>query len=368
MRKIFSLLFAALMSATMFAATYTVVGASAITGSNWDYTDASNDMTLVSGTTYQLVKSDLALEAGDYIFKVCVDHSYETEYPSGYGNNATVNIAATGKYKITFTFDSNSHDVNAVAEKTGDAVVVSAMKVKGAWDGWNEHEMTIAGDNKTASVTITISAVATYEFGLDKAGSFIANGATLTRESNSGVVTSNVSNMKLEVDAIGDYTFTWTYETNTLVVTYPVADPNARPTVQMKGSWDDWADAVDFVWADDKTTASVTKNLTKDVTYNFKMIIGGQWKSKDWNINREYNTVESITENPTENINITADVTGDYKFTWTYATNTLVVTYPTSTALDNAAVEAKAVKVVRNGMLLIEKDGKTYNVLGTVVR
>lgn len=38
------------------------------------------------------------------------------------------------------------------------------------------------------------------------------------------------------------------------------------------------------------------------------------------------------------------------------------------TALDNINAEAKAVKVVRNGMLLIEKNGEVFNVLGTRVR
>lgn len=38
------------------------------------------------------------------------------------------------------------------------------------------------------------------------------------------------------------------------------------------------------------------------------------------------------------------------------------------TALDNTNANAKAVKYVRNGMLLIEKNGEVYNVLGTRVR
>ena len=39
-----------------------------------------------------------------------------------------------------------------------------------------------------------------------------------------------------------------------------------------------------------------------------------------------------------------------------------------ATGIDNTVVGEKAVKVLRNGMLLIEKDGKTYNVLGTIVK
>ena len=38
------------------------------------------------------------------------------------------------------------------------------------------------------------------------------------------------------------------------------------------------------------------------------------------------------------------------------------------TAIDNTVAGEKAVKVLRNGQLFIEKDGKTYNVLGTMVK
>ena len=38
------------------------------------------------------------------------------------------------------------------------------------------------------------------------------------------------------------------------------------------------------------------------------------------------------------------------------------------TALDNTAVETKATKRIVNGQLFIERDGKTYNVVGTIVR
>ena len=40
----------------------------------------------------------------------------------------------------------------------------------------------------------------------------------------------------------------------------------------------------------------------------------------------------------------------------------------TPTACENVAADAKAVKVLRNGMLVIESNGKQYNVLGEVIR
>ena len=40
----------------------------------------------------------------------------------------------------------------------------------------------------------------------------------------------------------------------------------------------------------------------------------------------------------------------------------------TPTALDNAAVEGKAVKFIENGVLYIEKAGVRYNVMGQIIK
>jgi hypothetical protein len=39
-----------------------------------------------------------------------------------------------------------------------------------------------------------------------------------------------------------------------------------------------------------------------------------------------------------------------------------------TTAITNTAVEGKAVKMIKNGMLMIEKGGKLYNVMGTLIK
>ena len=46
----------------------------------------------------------------------------------------------------------------------------------------------------------------------------------------------------------------------------------------------------------------------------------------------------------------------------------IVFTKSEETAIDNAAVDTKAVKVIRDGQVIILRDGKTYNALGTEVR
>lgn len=77
-------------------------------------------------------------------------------------------------------------------------------------------------------------------------------------------------------------------------------------------------------------------------------------------------------------------VSGTIIGTWTYYSNSKVweiipsgddwkwtsLTYvaPSATAISNTAVEGKAVKTITNGMLIIEKNGVKYNVMGQAIR
>ncbi len=85
MKKLFAFLTAALVSVTMFATTYTVAGDSEyLFGTTWDPTNTANDMVLVESSEdqYQWVKSDVALPAGPFNFKVCEDYAWSVTYPA----------------------------------------------------------------------------------------------------------------------------------------------------------------------------------------------------------------------------------------------------------------------------------------------
>jgi hypothetical protein len=214
--------------------------------------------------TYKWEKAELVLPAATIEFKVCEDHAWTVNYPA---QNYQLAIAEAGEYTLTITFDPATQTVAANAEKTGSA----------------------------------------------------------------------------EVD----------------------------PTVSAKGSWDEWAKELVFTLAADKATASLTVNNVKAGTYEFKVILnGGEWRSNGYKFTREAASVEGITGNDNANMKLVADVDGTYTFTWTFATNALNITFPAAgpTALDNINADGKAVKVLRNGQILIKKGDKTYNVMGAIVR
>ena len=220
MKKSIFLFFAAILCAIgMNAATYTAVGSSGqLFVNTWDPGYTANDLKLKSGTLYELVK-EVTLSAGDIQWKIAKDHSWDTSYPS---TNQILPINKSGKYKVTFTYNSSGNAVSAKAELLEEVVVLPKIEVKGAWDSWNTVELKKSADNKNASVAVNVSKKGTFEFGINVDGAFTANKKQFTRSDNSTTnLTGNSGNMKLVTDVAGSYIFTWTYDTKTLVITYP---------------------------------------------------------------------------------------------------------------------------------------------------
>ena len=220
----------AVLNSITFAApapahTYTVAGSSTdLFGTAWAPTNEANDMELQNDGTYKWEKSELTLAAGAIEFKVCEDHAWTNCWPS---QNYELNIAESGIYTITITFEpDNNNKVSAVATKTGSADVLPTVAMHGNFLGeWKDTEnFTVADDQKTASIKLTIAA-GNYEFGMRIGGSgnWTSNGVAFSRENNSAKIVAGQGNLTLAADAAGDYIFTWTYETETLAITFPEA-------------------------------------------------------------------------------------------------------------------------------------------------
>lgn len=198
---------------------YAVAGSSAtLFGTTWD--TYANKMTLNEGI-YKLEKTEVELAAGDIAFKVVKNHSWDSAWPE---NDYVLNIPSDGIYTITITFNPDSKVITANAEKTGEAVVVPEIKLHGNFAGvdWADTEAFEVAEGKlTATLELTL-AKGSYEFGLKKDGTWTANGVAFTRANASAEVVSGEGNLTLNADVADKYTFTWTYATNTLAITYPV--------------------------------------------------------------------------------------------------------------------------------------------------
>jgi hypothetical protein len=205
--------------------TYTVAGGSDVAfGTAWAPANTANDMEMNDDGIYVWEKAELTLAAGVIEFKVCEDHAWTNCWPS---SNYQLNIPEAGIYTIWIHFDpANGNTVTAEATKTGSAVVIPTIAMHGNFLGsWADTEnFTVAEGDATASLTLNIAA-GNYEFGMRIGGSgnWTANGAAFTRENASHVIEAGQGNLTLAADEAGEYTFTWTFETNTLSIVFPTA-------------------------------------------------------------------------------------------------------------------------------------------------
>ncbi len=127
--------------------------------------------------------------------------------------------------------------------------------------------------------------------------------------------------------------------------------------------------------AEDKTTATVTFALTEG-TYEMKVWLEGFYLSLNgegetmYQIHREWNHADNVNiVNEGRNFEFVADQTGDYTFTWTFASQNLEVTFPDiPSAIGNIQTDGKTLKRIVNGELRILRDGKSFNALGAEVK
>lgn len=93
---------------------YTIIGDAALMGSEWDPTDTANDMTDTGGGHYKLVKQNVTLSAGDYMYKMVGEHTFGVYELPAYGNQV-LTIDEDGTYTVTFEGDRTELNASYVA-------------------------------------------------------------------------------------------------------------------------------------------------------------------------------------------------------------------------------------------------------------
>lgn len=150
------------------------------------------------------------------------------------------------------------------------------------------------------------------------------------------------------------------------------------PTVALVGDYaeDMWgANATNTMTpAADNGTASVTLHLTAD-TYEIKVWVDGYYMSLNgendtkYRIHRDWDHADFINlVNDGKNFEFVADVTGDYTFTWNYVGYGLAVLFPVAAGIENHQSPITNRKLLKDGQLLIEKNGVRYNAFGAELK
>ncbi len=210
---------------------------------------------------------------------------------------------------------------------------------------------------------------------------------TMSREDCTDWVftTADATNCSIVLDATGEYTFAIDLTDGVKVsVTYPVAEGGEEggeggetpivgaPSYFIAGSMTDWATNM-VAFEDGRATLTLAVE-----TYEFKIVkvvgTGQTWLTDEnaGTMTRENCTDWSMVEKEGADTNtkLAADMAGDYVFAIDVTDGVKIsVTYPgEAQGLDEVKTPVSAVKVIRNGQVLIQVGDKVFNVLGARVR
>ena len=358
--------------------TYTVAGNSvAAFAAEWNPALAANDMTEQEDGSYKWERTGLILPRGTIKFKVCESHAWDVAYPA---SDYELAIAEDGIYTITITFNPSAEEnkVNAVATKTGDVEVIHTAAIKGSWDEWAvAHDLVLAQDKKSASITMTINNPATYTFKMIIDGdSWRSNGYEYHR-GFVGVagITMNMDgedgNMQLVADIAGDYIFTWTFENDSLGIEFPTMDLNLENGYYLVGKFggvDAWSvtdlSAEKLFVANPETEGEYSLAVTLAEGDELKVVAVENNAIVAWYPAEGDNYIIDDHHNGSTSIYFRPDYQGGEK----WFQNCLYVVPTSTVGIDHTDAEGAAVKFILNGQLFIEKAGKRYNAQGAVVK
>ena len=231
------------------ATTYTVAGTpEAIFGTAWDENNTANDMTESNGI-YTFTKAGVELSAGDEImFKVVLNHNWETSYGTAEGGNVNYKVKVTGSHDITITFDpevgipeitltDDAYDYTQHTYRicgtdlfggwvaTQDDATANPMTLTDGKFVWTKTDYVVTSDNKTGH---------SYRIRVDN-------------EYKEDVAPFNIAgisgNNDFEFDKVGTYDITITFDPATATVSHeltrhPVPAKDYTVKVVNSGNWD----------------------------------------------------------------------------------------------------------------------------------
>ena len=322
---------------------------------------------------------------GEHQFKIIVNGDWRSNAQSfdrdnasaaGITGNESTNMKliadATGDYTFTWTIATNALEINFPAkEGPGPEPEPEDPKVQFAGEitGWSGEAFTLAADKKTATFTKNI-AEGEHEFKIIVGDNdWRSNGWTYHREFThaDGITMNDDANMKLQADVTGDYTFTWTFETNSLDILFPEKGDTPPAGLLVDGYY---------------LVGTIT-NWSPVAENHFELNTGSEQEEYELNIllnaGDEIKAVKVENENivswyPAEggNLVVDADHAGQktvyfrpyYDGGDGWFAGCLYIPANGGEGLNDLNASEKAVKVIRDGQIFIIKGNKTFNVLG----
>ena len=272
-----------------------------------------------------------------------------------------------------FTLGEGSPALTAAADggAVGDPRWVPAqglpyMAIIGEWNGWAGNELVPDSAQLTASCTVHLDMNQSSGYGfkvligsvaycIQPGDSWYAFHRDWTTASGIDYVAGSNDAFWLQIDMAGDYGFKWTMAEKKLEITFPEMPTRTVYFVNNMG----WETVYAYAWdpqiaAWPGELASLTELLYTYPIYSYTLPINRQ--------NIIFNDGTGGEGHQTADLVINENAPFYFNGAW-YAS---VADLPTN--LQSVNDEVKAVKVIKNGQILIQKNDETYNVLGVEVK
>ena len=246
------------------------------------------------------------------------------------------------------------------------------VTVIGSMTDWSaEIPFVLSADKKTATLSEDKIPAGTYEFKIKLNGEWRSNAQTFDRDhaSASGITGNENNNMKLVADVEGKYTFTWTFETNSIDIVFPAKDPDPQPVDKsgyyIVGNHTDWQIDADYKFeANPAQEGEYIYKMFLTPEYIIKVVYSEDGENiKTWFPEGEgnaYGEHGEITETGARTIYFRPNYDGGED----WFAGCLYVVLDQDQAIEDLNASEKAVKVIRDGQIFIIKGNKTFNVLG----
>ena len=407
---------------------YTVVGDEDLCGSDWNTNDENNNMIFINGA-YRWTSEVVYFDNGNdthWGFKVLTNHSYDGEYPAGYGNNYVIDksyklTSGAGYYKVEVAYvPTATNRITVNATYLGPKVAV-----RGGFTGWTAQYLEYDEETGAFTKAIAINTPDLYEaargFKLqlnDDGANEVGFMNTITRTNcTDWLLNDKDNNCGLKADVPGNYIFTYYYNEGAsawkLNVTYPTSFTRtvdaegadkyqtlcvpfdasvSGATVYAFGSATESGVTINSIAADaleagksylimpegagDIVISAIADGDTVIVPEDlhglsgFYGILGADYEY----VYADNNFATYVLQDDNKFHKVIGTASATITSTHAYLHVASGITAPAlriimdATNIENLEAVDEAVKFVKNGQLFIKKNGVVYNAVGAVVK
>ena len=316
------------------------------------------------------------LEANkEYAFKVTVDGTWNTA--KGYSeltdktnlkgagdNNVVFALKEAGAVTIKYTATEFTVTGNFV-EKTVDPNVKFYITGETLVGSWNPDKLPVTSE----SYTFEDLAAGTYAFAITVDGTWATKKGFSDLTNKTNLTTDKDGNVVFTLTTIGDVTVKYTGTEFTVTGDIAPIEPTLTDGYYLIGDKYEWI-------ASKLTAAQLFAQTDQEGEYKLEITLTEGEKIKvakveadavvAWYPNNDYNY--TVDANHAGLMTIYFRPAGSAEEAWAAFGGNMYIEPQESTAISNTAVESKAVKSIVNGMLVIEKAGVRYNVMGQIVK